>query len=350
MAEIEVKLIEKLKLNNLLDKLIKEMEVIAPLSLSGGDVDFDIVKSRNKIMDPNQYVNDLNPIKRFFFPPTETMFNFKFKEKGYEITPVLEAKKRIIFGLRSCDVMGLNFMDTFFRTDFPDNYYLRRREDTTLISIGCSEPGEWCFCICGDCGPFLEKGYDIQLTDLGNFYLAEIGSEKGKKLVTENDNFFTQASEEHLERRKEIDREAENKFKLPTSYFTKAIKKVSTDEVPEKTWEEIGDRCFSCGGCAHVCPTCSCFTVCDIMTGTGEGKRQKIWDSCNYAGFTREASGHNPRATETDRVKRRFYHKLSYFYVLKQNGMHGCVGCGRCFLTCPGVIHLPYVVEKLRRT
>jgi len=79
-----------------------------------------------------------------------------------------------------------------------------------------------------------------------------------------------------------------------------------------------------------------------------EGIRTRKWDSCAFAGFTKMAGGDNPRSEKKDRLKRRFFHKLSYQYILK-NKVHGCVGCGRCVTTCFANISMPDIVEKIRR-
>ena len=100
----------------------------------------------------------------------------------------------------------------------------------------------------------------------------------------------------------------------------------------------------------HVCPICTCFDVIDRMENSKSGVRSRCWDSCQYSGFTREASGHNPREKTKERIKRRFYHKFSYQYV-QVDGHHGCVGCGRCITVCEaiGLLDVPNVVQRLRR-
>ncbi len=73
-----------------------------------------------------------------------------------------------------------------------------------------------------------------------------------------------------------------------------------------------------------------------------------MWDSCQYAAFTLEASGHNPRAQRKERMKRRFFHKVSAQYYVR-DGMVGCVGCGRCIKVCLGTTNMPAVVAAIRK-
>ena len=70
------------------------------------------------------------------------------------------------------------------------------------------------------------------------------------------------------------------------------------------------------------------------------------WDACLYEGFTREASGHNPRAAKAERLKRRFFHKMSYQYM-EVMGRHGCVGCGRCVATCMGGLDISTLLARI---
>jgi ferredoxin len=241
------------------------------------------------------------------------------------------------------------FLDRFFSRDVEDIYYLKKRENTTLISLGCHEPRESCFCICSDCGPFLTHGFDLQLVDLEDKYFVEIGTPKGEKIIGNNKDVFPDVSVEDVRRKQEIVESAKKKFKSARAYFSKTIRKLAEGKIDQAVWEELGQRCFSCGGCSYVCPTCSCFDVVDLPKPNDEHERLRSWDSCLFAGFTKEASGHNPRLEKKERVYRRYYHKLSYDYVEK-NEAHGCVGCGRCLVACLGDINMPVVVEKIRRS
>jgi formate hydrogenlyase subunit 6/NADH:ubiquinone oxidoreductase subunit I len=80
----------------------------------------------------------------------------------------------------------------------------------------------------------------------------------------------------------------------------------------------------------------------------GGWTRCRTWDSCQYPAFTLEASGHNPRPKKGDRVRRRFFHKVSAQYF-QRDGDVGCVGCGRCVQVCLGTADMPAVVAAIRK-
>ena len=131
--------------------------------------------------------------------------------------------------------------------------------------------------------------------------------------------------------------------------MSKAIRKITTGEIDDAIWEKLSESCLECGGCAYVCPTCSCYNVADIPVTDTSGYRIKTWDSCSLAGFTRIAGGEIMRSDKKDRLKRRFFHKLSHQYI-EINRRHGCVGCGRCINTCFADISMPAVVDAIRQS
>jgi sulfhydrogenase subunit beta (sulfur reductase) len=345
MQSGEKHIVDKQQFLHHLALVAQKTTVIGPCRMPDGDVTFQPIK---KIEDITfDYVNELYPLKRFFTPAFEKLFDFDRRSAKPMLHAPEKPEAQILFGARSCDVQGIHHMDGFFRGAFYDNAYLDRREATTVISIACNKPLNTCFCICCNAGPSLSTGFDLQLTDFGDRFLVDVGSEKGAALL-QNINTTT-AGEADQEHRKALMQACDEKM-IPTAYLAKAVIAITNNRVREELWEEMGSECFSCGGCTHVCPCCTCFDVSDDIYPDQTGMRYRCWDSCQYSGFTREASGHNPRAKSKERVKRRFYHKLSFAYI-QQDGHPGCVGCGRCITVCQafGLLDIAAVVKRLRR-
>ena len=117
-----------------------------------------------------------------------------------------------------------------------------------------------------------------------------------------------------------------------------------TDRVPDSFWEEIGDRCIACTGCNLVCPTCTCFGVQDWRY-RDVVELSRMWDSCQLAGFMREASGHNPLGSEALRSRRRIHHKLAA--DPERWGEISCFLCGRCDAVCPTGIGIVAVSREI---
>ena len=339
-------ILSKDQLSQLLSKIHKDKKLIGPVRMPDGDVTFETIKDVNDIIF--DYVNDYEPLKRFWFPAKEKLLEFDLNNNKEIKTPPLQ-EPAVIFGIRSCDLQGLLHFDHFFSGAFKDNYYWDKRDAITVISIACNTPMDTCFCICCDGGPSLEKGFDLQLTDLGDNYLVDIGSQKGIDVLNLLSATFQYADEQEEQKRQQLMQACDEKM-VKTAYLAKAIIQITNNRINEDLLDEMGAECFSCGGCTHVCPMCSCFDVNDVMCSETHGERFRCWDSCQYSGFTREASGHNPRNKAKDRIKRRFYHKLSYAY-LKQDGHPGCVGCGRCITVCQALnlLDITAFVKRLRR-
>lgn len=292
------------------------------------------------------------PPKDIVFPQSETMFSFSHDAGDITFSvPEKPFEKSVILGIRPCDTTGIHWLDNFYSNRFPDFYYRNRRDPLTLVTVACNQPMKNCFCICCEGGPFLDPekdGFDLQLIDFDEQYLVECKSDKGKELINLDPALFSQPDSATVKARDRLEKKSRTLFMPePTSYMSAAIRQITSNSVPPEVWTELGERCFEDGGCTFVCPCCSCFGVGYLSKG-GTGCHYRFWDSCDYSGFTREVSGHNPRAEKGERFKRRFFHKLSYQYM-KRDGRIGCVGCGRCITACPGEVAMPAVVERLRR-
>ena len=360
--EEELQIIKRKDLFVLMSRFLEDREVIAPIKGQGGEVIFYPIETVEDVAWDWSYVNPLLPTKRFFLPQTEELFHYQKSSDGYYITPIYNESVRMIFGIRPCDVNALVFLDQFFGGGpigrfsavtkpgtFQDRYYATRRANTFIIAFGCHQPGENCFCICCDAGPFLKENFDLQLTQLSDDeYITEIGSARGLKIVYGHEDLFRTATHAESKKLTEIMEKTTQKFGDTRAYLSKAIQMITHDQVPDALWENLGNRCLNCGGCSYVCPTCCCYNVVDISMDENKGLRTRTWDSCAFSGFTKMAGGDNPRFEKKEQLKRRFFHKLSYPYIEK-NGRHGCVGCGRCLNTCFANISMPLIAEKIRR-
>jgi len=326
-------------------------EVLALFRDHGVDTFFDVVTPANRSQIQMHAPNPCNPPKRFVLPHLEPLLTVHRRNGQVHIEPVYDDRKRAIFGMRSCDIAGVYHLDRFYLgRDYRDIYYEKRRQNLFLVNFVCTDPeadiGANCFCVCADTGPAARAHFDLQLIDLGDDYMAVAGSAAGEALFAES--IFRRGTAEHIARRRAVLEETRKKFKHATSWFSAGVRCISRGEIPEKTWEEIADRCIECGGCTYVCPTCTCFTVSDRQSGPGEAERVRIWDSCALSGFTRMAGGFNPRRAVHDRRNRRFFRKLAHYFVQRELSV-ACVGCGRCATVCHGDIGMPNVVEMIRR-
>ena len=337
--------IERSRIDDWVSTLLARGEVIAPTAGHGGDVLYAPVETPDQVQW--EFDNSLHPPKEVLLPQTDPLFEIRGERSGWQVAAAPPKQPRILLNARSCDAAGIRFLRGVHEKDLRDSAYLRRDADLTVVSLSCPRPCPQGFCICCDAGPFLDDGFDVQLTDLGGVLLAEVGSAKGETLVRAGDGLFRAASEAELSRRRMLEAVAIDSFGESTCHFGSAMRRISTGRVVEALWDTMSDWCFECGACTLVCPTCYCFSIKDRQSGGG-WQRCRMWDSCQYGAFTLEASGHNPRPHRKDRVKRRFYHKVSAQYYLR-DGTVGCVGCGRCVTVCLGTTDMPAVVAAIRK-
>ncbi|MBM3495478.1 MAG: sulfite reductase [Armatimonadetes bacterium] len=326
-------------------------EVVAPFRARGRDTVFDLVTPANRETIALHLPNPYYPPKRFVLPHIQRLMTLRRTDGRISVEPAEETRKLAVFGIRSCDLVGIQHLDRFYLgRDYRDINYERLREGLFTVNMACTDPdldiGPDCFCVCADTGPAARGGFDLQLVDLGDEYMAVAGSPQGEALFSEP--IFVRAEPDHVRRRREVLANARRSFRTNTSWFSAAVRAVTTGTVTEQTWEEIGRRCLECGGCTFVCPACTCFTVTDRATGPDTFERVRVWDSCALDGFTRMAGGFNPRRAVHDRRNRRFFRKLSHYFVQRELNV-ACVGCGRCAAVCHGDIGMPSVVEMLRR-
>ncbi len=323
-----MKTLAKKDINGLLKTWTKEYTVLAPSKKSSGDCIFEPYQEDSFTLD---YGKPSLPPKAVFLPHSDVIFRV---EKN-EFRQVVSAKKTILFGIRSCDMMGIRQSASFMTRDRNDIYYNEKRAQAITVVMACPGPqNETCFCTTTQSGPVAEKGFDLLIYDMGDILLIETGSQRGKDLLS-FENLTGMDDTRALESVQRFKEKASGNIPKAND-VVEAMNKLEDGTADEKVWEYFGSKCIACGGCAYVCPTCTCFNVYDQESSPGSGLRARAWDTCLFGGFTREASGHNPRPTQASRLQRRHEHKLLYYNKTDiQEALCGCVGCGRCSDYCP---------------
>jgi ferredoxin len=324
----------------LLDKLSADRALIAPVRCEGyDDVNFLPVSDVRQICF--DYDQTPTSLKEFFFPQHECMFSFSGNShETIEGTP--NDEEIVVFGIRSCDVKGVELLDRFYERKLEDNYYLDKRRKSTLISVACSKLNDQCFCTATGTGPVLEEGFDIQLIETDGKYGVQVGSEKGLELFETWRQFFGPGIELDVKDLLAEARQQGVKFDLERVY-----KNLKEDVVDGELWEDMGRRCQSCGLCLFVCPTCSCFSVTDGATPLGENRRSRQWDGCYFMGMTTMTGENNPVSSRAEMMKRKYRHKL--LQQIDEFGMSGCTGCGRCSLACVGNVNWLENIIRIER-
>ncbi len=284
--------------------------------------------------------------KEVFFPQSETLYTVTKEDKKIRITQEeLEKEDFVLFGVRGCDVKGIEVLDRVFLSEPVDSFYKARRDHGIIVSLACNEPEESCFCkVFGiDCA---EPEGDVTLYDCGDYYYWKAKTEKGEALTDVCASALTDADEAPVKEKQEEIRKITSLLPYMNisldSWHGEATKEKFTSDV----WADIYKPCIGCGTCTFICPTCQCYDLKDYDTGKGI-QRYRCWDSCMYSDFTMMAHGNN-RTSQMQRFRQRFMHKLVYFPA-NNDGMYSCVGCGRCVDKCPASTNIIKVIKAFEK-
>ena len=313
--------------------------VYAPVE-NGGLVTFERYESGMKLrLDVTS--TDKSP-KDVLFPQWEDLMQFRVEGKTIEITEQeRQNEDYVIFGIRACDIRAIEVLDRVFLSEPADSYYAARREHGTLVAIACGNPAESCFCKNFGIDPASPEA-DVVLWQVGDDYFCEAYTEKGNKLMA---SWETEpANEAPVE---DVKREIAAKYDaLPFAKLN--LNGFDGDHMKElfdsPKWKKLSMACLGCGTCTFSCPPCQCYDIRDFDTGHGV-QRYRCWDSCMYSDFTMMAGGQS-RPTQLERYRQRFMHKLVYFPA-NNEGVYGCVGCGRCVRKCPMNLNIVKVIKAL---
>jgi formate hydrogenlyase subunit 6/NADH:ubiquinone oxidoreductase subunit I len=290
------------------------------------------------------YTQTILPPKKILMPQYDKLLSFS--GRGPEgVKAEVASEPTAILGVHPHDLHGLATTDGAMCQAPLDPYYKARRDKALLIGVNIdSYINEHQFM--ADMGTLdpPEGGFDLFLTDLGDRYYVEIGSEAGSRLATEAD-CSAALGEDHADKQAYDARKADNcKKRLP--YDVRYLPELLDGSYDSLLWDAVAKRCFSCGTCTNVCPTCYCFDVQDKPDLNGSsGVRQRRWDSCQLEPFAEVAGGENFREARSSRLRHRIFRKGKF--ILERTGKIGCVGCGRCSLHCVAKISILETLQQI---
>jgi sulfhydrogenase subunit beta (sulfur reductase) len=292
-----------------------------------------------------------NSWKSHLFPATLTLWRGRKGDDGeISFEPEEQETPRYAFiGVRSCDLAAIGVQDkVFIGNGYTDADYEARRRDAFIVAVNCSKAGNTCFCVSMDTGPKARSGFDLALTELidddGHRFLVEVGSDEGADVLAaigavpaapgDEDEALAVSERCASQMGRELD--------------TDGIKELLYRNMEHPRWDEVSERCLTCGNCTLVCPTCFCHTVEDVTDLAGEeAERVRLLDSC----FTLDHShihGGSVRNSPRSRYRQWMTHKLATW--IDQFGTSGCVGCGRCITWCPVAIDITEEAAAIRAT
>ncbi len=278
------------------------------------------------------------PPKKYFQPPKEILLKFKPKDASSYVA-VNQCDKIALIGVHYYDLASLFLMDKAFSEGERDEHYMKKRENSIMVGMYPTKYFKYRFAK----SVLRDQAYkvaDVMLVDMGDDYVVEVVSKKGKEYI-DGGNFV-----ENNYSLLDID-EAKNKVKddqrIPVPI--ELIPEYLVKNHGHKVWEDFGEKCFSCGSCVLVCPTCYCFDVSEeVELSLQDGTRVRTWDGCMLEDFAVCGDGHNFRKEKGARFRHRMFRKGKG--LPEKFHSFGCVGCGRCAYSCPSDIAGPVKILK----
>ena len=289
--------------------------------------------------------------KRELLPPRVRLW--QARRDGDELTieeAESDATPTAFIGVRPCELAAIRVQDrVFLGGKFVDADYGNRRRQIFVVAVDCGDPSDLCFCLDAGGGPSVDGsadgGFDLALTELlegGHRFLVRAGSDAGRS-VLERLPVQPAADDDLAAAAAVAERATES---LRGRFDSSDLHDLLLRNLDADQWQNVADRCLTCGNCTLVCPTCFCTHVEDASSLDGTtAARTRIWDTCFSVQYA-EMHGGNTRPSPAARYRQWLTHKLATWE--DQFGTYGCVGCGRCIAWCPVGIDIRAEVEAIR--
>ena len=291
----------------------------------------------------SESLNTVRSAKDLFFPQTENIIGFEVEGKSISVKEIRdEVEPFVVFGVRACDAASFDILDRVFLSEPADSFYAHRRANGTVVTMACGKPEETCICTAFGIDATEPKG-DVSCWMTADSVLLKANTEKGEALLAKLS--LEDASDDAADAAKAEAKAILEKLPLKNLDLEGFNGENLMKWFNSPAWDKLSESCLGCGTCTLVCPTCQCYDVRDFDTGHGV-ERFRCWDSCMYSDFTMMAHGTN-RPTQKERFRQRFMHKLVYFPA-NNDGVYGCVGCGRCLAKCPISMNIVKVAKTLK--
>jgi sulfhydrogenase subunit beta (sulfur reductase) len=294
------------------------------------------------------YVVGPHSWKKLLLQPAVRLWRAKRSAGGFDVLQEpRETPKYAFIGVRSCELHAMAIQDrVLLEGPYTDPLYRALRQDAFIVAVNCGCAGGTCFCVSMNTGPRVTFGFDLALTEViegaRHYFLVAVGSERGADIL--NAVPHSQATPDEERAAEEVVARAAGQ--MGRTMDTTGIKDLLYRNYEHPRWDDVAERCLTCGNCTNVCPTCFCTTMEDITDLKGEqAERWQRWDSCFTTGFS-YIHGGSIRASAKARYRQWMMHKLATW--IDQFGTSGCVGCGRCITWCPVGIDITEEVSAIR--
>lgn len=175
--------IPRAKVTEAVNLLNKQYQVVAAIPKGKSFVFAAVSEASQVTLD---YPTTILPLKKFFLPPSDVIFNFDRKSQAVTL-PVAEAgsapsKPRLFFGIHNYELQGLLRLDHAFSSGVLDETWVERRKNAAFIGV-TYEPDAAHFADSVGIPTRMKDGFDVFLTRFDDHYRVEALTDKGKDIV-----------------------------------------------------------------------------------------------------------------------------------------------------------------------
>lgn len=342
------RIVTRSRLLELVDEMALHRRIFGPVKR--GDRFFYEPVSRSTELDLDFTYCVYSP-KAVLFPSHEQLFAFNRDNGKFATRPLYDDTPRALVGVHPCDVNAIRLLDHVFAGQHRDEHYLVRRGHTFILGIDCpQECTEGVFCENMKSNE-ATTGFDLMCYPLDRSadgdvrYGVQFGTDAGREFL-----LYSQSGERPtVQDERAYDRYRSQKrasFTRRIPYDVEQLPALLDRSYDSLLWEATARRCYSCGSCNLVCPTCYCFNTNDeLEMNLTSGHRIREWDGCQLREFAAVAGGHNFRPKPPARLRHRIYRKAKW--ILEREGIPGCVGCARCDRACTAKINSVEIYTQL---
>lgn len=244
------------------------------------------------------------------------------------------ASRQAILGVRPCDLLARRVHDrVFLQGEHVDIRYQTRSDGLFTVAVNCTRSADTCFCVSQGGSTRADSGYDLCMTETDGGLVVEAGSDAGAEVLQALD--LPSATSEQL-RDTEAAVEQAATTQTRTTPSQERVRRVLPEAKDHPYWDQLAERCESCGNCTQFCPTCFCHKKVFLPSLDGDGGEQiREWASCHGEAHS-YVSGKSLRDQRRERHRMWVTHKFANMH--EQFGTSACVGCGRCISWCTNAI------------